>query len=127
MNPTTGTLRLPGCFPTPDFTLRPGQYALVRAQTEVKTNAIAGAAAGGDRIAGRYQVAVVGSDNKAQLQAVKVGSQIGSDWIIEEGLKAGDRVVVEGTQKAKAGHGRESANPAALPAQQPARSPISGH
>ncbi len=50
-----------------------------------------------------FQVALIGSDNKAQIQSVKVGSQVGSDWIIEEGLKAGDRVVVEGTQKARPG------------------------
>jgi membrane fusion protein (multidrug efflux system) len=52
---------------------------------------------------GSYQVAVVGSDNKVSIRPVKVGGRIESQWIIEDGLKAGERVVAEGTQKAKAG------------------------
>jgi membrane fusion protein (multidrug efflux system) len=103
VNPTTGTLQIAGLFPNPEFTLRPGQYALVRAQTEVKTNVILVPQRAVTEAQGIYQVAVVGSDNKTQIQHVNVGNQIGSNWIIEEGLKAGDRIVVEGTQKAKAG------------------------
>ena len=103
VNVTTGTLRIAGLFPNPDFTLRPGQYALVRAQTQVRTDAIVVPQRAVVESQGGYQVTVVGDDNKATLQTVKVGSQIGSDWIIEEGLKVGDRVVVEGTQKALAG------------------------
>ncbi len=103
VNPTTGTLRIAGLFPNPDLTLRPGQYALVRAQTELRTNAIVVPQRAVMESQGSYQVALVDNDNKAQIQSVKVGRQVGSEWIIEEGLKAGDRVVVEGTQKARAG------------------------
>jgi membrane fusion protein, multidrug efflux system len=103
VNLTTGTLRIAGLFPNPDFTLRPGQFAKVRAQTQFKTNTIVVPQRAVTESQGSYQVTVVGSDNKAVVQAVKVGSQVGSAWIIEEGLKAGDRIVVEGTQKAKAG------------------------
>lgn len=103
VNPTTGTLQIAGLFPNPEFTLRPGQYGLVRAQTEVKTNVILVPQRAVTETQGTYQVAVVGGDNKTQVQYVHVGNQIGPNWIIEDGLKAGDRIVVEGTQKAKAG------------------------
>jgi membrane fusion protein (multidrug efflux system) len=52
---------------------------------------------------GSYQVAVVGDDNIAHVRPIKMGDRSGSMWIIESGLKPGDRVVVEGTQKAKEG------------------------
>ena len=52
---------------------------------------------------GTYQVAVVGPDNKVHVQPVKMGRRIGHDWIVEEGLHAGDRIVVEGVQKARDG------------------------
>jgi membrane fusion protein (multidrug efflux system) len=103
VNPTTGTLQIAGLFPNPDFTLRPGLYGLVRGQIEVKTNAILVPQRAVSEAQGSYHVAVVGSDNKAHVQAVKVANQIGADWVIEEGLKAGDRAVVEGTLKAKEG------------------------
>jgi membrane fusion protein (multidrug efflux system) len=50
---------------------------------------------------GRYQVAVVGSDNKVSIRQVKVGERSGAMWIIEEGLSPGERVVAEGTQKVR--------------------------
>ena len=52
---------------------------------------------------GTYQVSVIGETNQIRVQSVNVGDQVGSGWIIKSGLKAGDRVVVEGTQKAKEG------------------------
>ena len=52
---------------------------------------------------GTYQVAIVTADNKAHIRPVKVGERSGALWIIEEGLKPGERVVVEGTQKIKEG------------------------
>ena len=55
------------------------------------------------QLQGSYQVTIVTETNTAHLQPVTVGEQIGSDWIIESGLKPGDRVVVEGTQKAREG------------------------
>lgn len=52
---------------------------------------------------GKPMVAVVGADNKAEVRAVKVADRIGSDWVVEEGLKPGENVVAEGTQKVKPG------------------------
>jgi len=75
----------------------------VRAQTQIRQNALAVPQRAVTELQGSYQVAVVGETNRVHLQPVKVGEQIGSEWIIESGLKLGDRVIVEGTQKAKEG------------------------
>ena len=103
IDPNTGTLLIVGNFPNTNLVLRPGQYGRVRAQTHMITNAIIVPQRAVAELQGTYQVALVGETNSVHLQPVKVGEQVGSDWIIESGLKAGDRVVVEGTQKAKEG------------------------
>jgi membrane fusion protein (multidrug efflux system) len=54
-------------------------------------------------VQGSYQVAVVSQDNKVEIRPVKVAERVGTQWIIDEGLKPGERVVAEGIQRAKAG------------------------
>jgi len=103
VNITTGTIQIAAVFSNADFVLRPGQYARVRVQTQTKTNALLVPQRAITQLQGSYQVVLVDDQNKAHLQPVKVGEQVGSQWIVEEGLKAGDRVVVEGLQKAKEG------------------------
>jgi membrane fusion protein (multidrug efflux system) len=106
VSPTTGTLQIVGLFPNPHLLLRPGQYGLVRAQTQTKTNAFLVPQRAVAELQGTYQVALVviqDNTNKTHLQSVKVGEQIGSNWIVEDGLHSGDRVVVEGTQQAREG------------------------
>jgi RND family efflux transporter MFP subunit len=103
VNPDTGTLQIFALFPNANFVLRPGQYGRVRAQTQSKTNALIVPQRAVAELQGTYQVALVGETNSVHLQSVKVGEQVGANWIIESGLKAGDRIVVEGTQKAKEG------------------------
>ena len=103
VNPNTGTLQIEGLFPNPDYLLRPGQYGRVRAQTQTRTNALMVPQRAVNQIQGAYQVAVVGATNGVHLQAVRVGPQIGGGWLIESGVQAGDRVVVEGAQKVKEG------------------------
>ena len=107
VNRNTGTLEIVGLFPNPDNTLRPGQYGRVRTQTRVQTNVFLVPQRAVTQLQSIYQVSLIhveGSGetqtNLVHLQAVKVGRQIGPNWIIEDGLKAGDRLVVEGTQKA---------------------------
>jgi RND family efflux transporter MFP subunit len=95
----TGVIRLAGIFPNPGNTLRPGQYGRVRAVTSVKAGALLVPQRAVTELQGSYRVAVVGSDNKVNIQSVKVGDRVGAQWIIEDGLKPGERVVVEGTQK----------------------------
>jgi len=103
VNSTTGTLQIAGLFPNASFILRPGQYARVRVQTQTKENALLVPQRAVTELQGGYQLAVVDATNSVHLQSVKVGAQIGSNWIIESGLKSGDRVVVEGTQDVKEG------------------------
>jgi RND family efflux transporter MFP subunit len=99
----TGTLRVQGVFPNPGNVLRPGQYARVRTIIATRKGALVVPQKAVSELQGNYQVAVVGSDNKVQIRLVKVGERIGTDWIIAEGLKPGERVVAEGIQKVHAG------------------------
>jgi membrane fusion protein, multidrug efflux system len=99
----TGTLRLQGLFPNPGNILRPGQFARVRAITTVRRGALLVPQQAVTELQGNYQVAIVGTDNKVQIRPVKVGERSGRDWIIEEGIKPGERVVAEGVQKVRAG------------------------
>jgi len=99
----TGTLRVAATFPNPDNLLRPGQYARVRAVVSVAQNALEVPQRAVNELQGTYQVAVIGSDNIAHLHAVKVGARVGAQWIITDGLKPDDQIVVEGLQKVKDG------------------------
>ena len=99
----TGSIRLGGVFPNPGNVLRPGQYGKVRAVTRIKTAALLVPQRAVSELQGSYQVAVVGPDNKIDIHSVKVGERVGAMMIIEEGLKPGDIVVVEGMQKVRPG------------------------
>ncbi|HEY8228801.1 MAG TPA: efflux RND transporter periplasmic adaptor subunit [Pyrinomonadaceae bacterium] len=99
----TGAIRVAGVFPNPGNVLRPGQYGRVRAITSTKAEALLVPQRAVTELQGSYQVAVVGSDNKIEIRTVKVGDRVGSMWIVEDGLTAGDTVVAEGTQKVRTG------------------------
>jgi RND family efflux transporter MFP subunit len=103
INQKTGTIRLAGVFPNPGNILRPGQYGRVRAVTSTKTGALLVPQRAVTELQGSYRVAVVGSDNKISIRPVKVGERVESMWIIEDGLKAGETVVAEGTQRVRPG------------------------
>ncbi len=100
---TTGTIILQGVFPNPDDYLRPGQFAKVRAATDRRTGALVIPQRAVSQLQGIDQVAVVGADGKVELKHVTLGPRIGSDWIIDQGLEAGEKVVVEGLQKIRNG------------------------
>jgi RND family efflux transporter MFP subunit len=95
----TGAIRLVGIFPNPGNTLRPGQYGRVRAVTSMKAGVLLVPQRAVTELQGSYRVAVVGSDHKVNIQPVKVGERVETMWIIESGLKPGENVVAEGTQK----------------------------
>lgn len=99
----TGTIRLVAAFPNPGNALRPGQYGRVRIQTSSKKQAVLVPQTAVKELQGGYQVAVVGVDNKASIRSVKVGEKVGTLWVIDDGLKADDRVVVQGIGKLKDG------------------------
>jgi len=99
----TGAIRMAGLFPNPENVLRPGQYGRVRAVTATKNDALLVPQRAVTELQGTYQVAVVGGDNKVEIRTVKVGDRADSNWIIEDGLKAGESVIVEGLQKVRPG------------------------
>lgn len=99
----TGAIQLTALFPNPQGNLRPGQYARVRTTRYVEKGALLVPQRAVTELQDRYQVAVVDDSNKVAILPVKVGERIGHEWIISEGLKAGQKVIVEGTQKVKAG------------------------
>jgi membrane fusion protein (multidrug efflux system) len=99
----TGTIRIAGAFDNPGGILRPGQFGRVRAATRLAKDALLVPQRCVVETQGSYQVVVVGAGNKASIRPVKVGERIGQQWIITEGLKPGERVIVEGIQKAKEG------------------------
>src|SRR5229473_3016793 len=103
VDPKTGAIRMAGLFPNPGNVLRPGQFGRVRAVTATKSDALLVPQRAVSELQGSYQVAVVGADNKIEMRTVKVGERSGTQWIIEEGLKAGETVVVEGIQKIRPG------------------------
>jgi membrane fusion protein, multidrug efflux system len=99
----TGTITTIGIFPNPGNILRPGQYAKIRAATEVRRGAILVPQRAVNELQGAYQVAVVGPDNKAEIRTVDIGPQIGNVWLINHGLQPGDRVVIGGFSRLKSG------------------------
>jgi membrane fusion protein (multidrug efflux system) len=103
VDPKTGAIRLAGVFPNPGNILRPGQFGRIRAVTSTRDNALLVPQRAVSELQGSYQVAVVGDDNKVTIRPVKVGEKVDEMWIINEGLKPGERVVVEGTQKVRPG------------------------
>jgi membrane fusion protein, multidrug efflux system len=92
-----------GAFANPGNILRPGQYAKVRAVTQVLKGALLIPQRAVSQLQGSDQVAVVGPDNKISIRNVQTAARVDTMWVISSGLKAGDRVVAEGTQKVKDG------------------------
>lgn len=95
----TGAIRLAGLFPNAGNVLRPGQYGRVRAVTSNKQSALLVPQRAVTELQGGYQVAVVDGQNKVEIRPVKIGERVGAMWIIESGLKPGEMVVAEGTQR----------------------------
>ena len=99
----TGAIRLAGLFPNPDNVLRPGQFGRVRFVSYVRQGALLVPQRSVVELQGNYLVAVVGNDNKVAQRTVKVGERTGAMWIVDDGLKPGEHVVVEGVQKVRDG------------------------
>ncbi len=103
VDPSTGSIQLAGLFPNPGNILRPGEYGRVRAVIRMLRNALVVPQAAVTELQGSFQVDVVGQDDRVSIRPVKVGQQTGTIWVVLDGLKAGERVVVEGQQALRPG------------------------
>jgi membrane fusion protein (multidrug efflux system) len=101
--PTTGTLGVQFVFPNPQRLLRPGQFGRARILIDTKPNALLIPQRAVQELQNLYSVAVVDGSGKVAFRTVKVGPRVGTRWVIEEGLKPGDKVVVEGLQRIQDG------------------------
>jgi len=99
----TGTIKVAAIFPNPGNFLRPGQYGRIRVASSIRKDALLVPQRAVAEIQGKYMVAVVGPDNKVDMRTVKPSERVDSLWVILEGLKPGERVVVEGIQKVRPG------------------------
>jgi membrane fusion protein, multidrug efflux system len=99
----TGAIAVQVKFPNPDSLLRPGGFGSVSTVVRIQPNALLVPQRAVSELQGGYIIAVVSSDNKASLRSVKMGQKTGEMWIVESGLKAGERVVAEGVQKVQDG------------------------
>ena len=115
VEPGTGAIKIAVLFPNPGNLLRPGQYAKIRARTEMRKGVVVIPQRAVTELQGSFQVDVVGADNMVSIRSVTVGTQMSNNWVIESGLKASDVIIVDGLQKAAAG---KAVNP--LPLEDPA-------
>jgi len=100
---STGAILMQIEFPNPNNFLRPGGFGNIRTVARLEKGALLVPQRAVSDVQSKFLVAVVGSDNKVAIRPVVVGEKTGSEWIISEGLKPGDRVVAEGIQKVKDG------------------------
>jgi membrane fusion protein (multidrug efflux system) len=102
IDPKVGTISVRAIFPNPEHALRPGQFVKVRFNFDTIRNAVLVPQRAVQEIQGTYQVAVI-ENGKVQIRPVKMGPTLDQEWVVSEGLKPGERVVVEGLQQAKPG------------------------
>jgi len=103
VDPKTGTLELQASFPNPQHTVLPGQFGRVRVQVEERRGAIVVPQKAVQQLQGLQVVYTVGPDSRVLQQAVVTGARVGEGWIVEQGLKPGDRIIVEGQLKVRPG------------------------
>jgi membrane fusion protein, multidrug efflux system len=120
VNPATGTLTVQALFPNPDQLLRPGQYGRVRVAQDVKQAVVVPQRAVA-QIQGQDQVAIVGAEDKIAMRPVKLGPTSGAFVVVEDGLKPGERIVIDGIEKVRAGQQvmTKPADTSALPVASP--------
>ena len=103
MAQNTGTLALKAAFPNPQRLLLPGMFARIVTQGEIRKGALLIPQRAVQELLGKTFVTVVAEGDKAETRPVKMGSRIGSLWLVEEGLTVADRIVVEGAAKVQPG------------------------
>ncbi|HET9167253.1 MAG TPA: efflux RND transporter periplasmic adaptor subunit, partial [Candidatus Angelobacter sp.] len=103
VNPATGSIRIAALFPNANNLLRPGGYGRIRASVRSREHALLVPQRAVIELQGSYQIAVVGDDNKVSIRPVTVGERVGKLWIVNEGVKPGERVITEGLLKVRDG------------------------
>ncbi|HKE27639.1 MAG TPA: efflux RND transporter periplasmic adaptor subunit [Bryobacteraceae bacterium] len=99
----TGAIRIAGLFPNPGNSLRPGQYGRVRTATQLQEGALLVPQQAIFDLQGTHQIAVLDGSNRVTIRAATVGDTVGHQWIVRDGVKPGERVIVEGLQKIRTG------------------------
>ena len=117
MNAQTGSIRIAATFPNPGNVLRPGQFGRVKAATEIRRHGLLIPEVAVTEFQGLHQVYLAGADGKVHVATVKLGAQIGTDWLVEDGVSAGDKVIVDNLQKLREGapvspHAAQATGPA---------------
>jgi membrane fusion protein (multidrug efflux system) len=100
---STGTILVTALVRNPGSILRPGFFARTRIVAQTLKDAVVVPQRAVSEVQGTYQLGIVRADGKAEIRPVKVGPRVGTDWVITSGLKAGEKVIVEGLQKIKSG------------------------
>jgi len=103
VDPTTGAILLQASFPNPEGLLRPGQFAKVKVRAETVKDGILIPQRCVSELQGQFSVYVVGQDNTVKQRGLTLGPAVGSDYLVREGLKAGEQVVYEGLQMVRDG------------------------
>ena len=103
VNQSTGAIEATGLFPNPGNILRPGQYGKVRVAVETLPGALLVPQQAVSELQGSYEVAAVDGNDAVSIKPIHVGDQVGSLWVVRDGLNAGDRVIVDGIQKVAPG------------------------
>ncbi len=103
VDPSTGAILVQAAFPNPEKLLRPGQFAKVRATVDVLENGILVPQRCVMELQGIHSVYVVNDENKIESREIKIGPTINEFWLVESGLKAGEKIVYEGLQKVRSG------------------------
>ena len=99
VNQSTGAIEATGLFPNPGNILRPGQYGKVRVAVETLHGALLVPQQAVSELQGSYQVAAVDGNDAVSIKPIHVGDQVGSSWVVRDGLNSGERVIVDGAQK----------------------------
>jgi len=99
----TGAILVKVQFPNPGNVLRPGGFGNISTVVRIQKNALLVPQRAVNELQGGYLVAVIGADNRVSIRPIKVGPKVDTMWIVNEGLKPGDRIVAEGVQKVREG------------------------
>ena len=103
VDPKTGTLELQSRFPNPQRILLPGQFGKVRFETDLRKNVVLVPQRAIQQLQSTQTILTVGSDDKVQLKTITTSDRVGDAWVVEQGLNAGERVIVEGQLKVRPG------------------------